>query len=125
MKVWYTSYDYYANEYCGGAPVVDSTGFRKLLLEAQSLIDMYTFNRLKKMTEYGEEIQNCCCELVEIISDYQGRKNENPSNISSEKIKNYSVTYESSENISQRYESSKKKVIFKWLANSGLLYRGY
>lgn len=125
MKVWYTSYDYYANEYCGGAPAVDSTGFRKLLLEAQSLIDMYTFNRLKKMTEYGEEIQNCCCELVEIISEYQERKNENPSNISSEKIKNYSVTYESSENISQRYESDKKKVIFKWLANSGLLYRGY
>lgn len=105
--------------------MVDSTGFRKLLLEAQSLMDVYTFNRLKKMTEYSEEIQNCCCELVEIISDYQKRKNENPTNVSSEKIKNYSVTYESSENINRTYESDKRKVIYKWLAGSGLLYRGY
>ena len=119
----YTSYDYYANSYCSGEPVVEATAFPKLLLKAQSIIDMYTFNRLKN-EKISEEVQNCCCELIESINTYENRISENPSGISSEKIKNYSVTYESSENIKRKFEDDYKNIIHRWLGRTGLLFRG-
>lgn len=120
----YTSYYYYANEYCGGNPVVIAADFPKLLTQAQSIIDLYTFNRIRKSNVINEDIQNCCCELIEVINRYKSRQDKNPNGISSEKNKNYSVTYESSESMNQKFESEKKEVVSRWLGLSGLLYRG-
>ena len=120
----YTSFSYYANEYCCGKPVVESADFHKLLIKAQGIIDMYTFNRLKESAEIVDEVQNCCCELVECINTYENGISEKPSGVSSEKIKNYSVTYESTENMKQRYDKEVTNIVHKWLGRTGLLYRG-
>ncbi|MBS5620427.1 hypothetical protein [Eubacterium sp.] len=119
----YTTYDYYSNNYCSGEPVVDAAVFPKLLLKSQSIIDMYTFDRLKN-ADISEEVQNCCCELVESINAYENRLNENPRGISSEKIKNYSVTYESAENMKRKFEDDSLNIIHRWLGRTGLLFRG-
>lgn len=120
----YTSYDYYANEYCGGKPVVIAADFHKLLMKAQSIIDLYTFKRIKELGTFSEEIQNCCCELVEVIHSYETKQKGNPNGVSSEKNKNYSITYESSESIKQKFEIEANEVAFRWLEGTGLLYRG-
>jgi hypothetical protein len=120
----YTSFSYYANEYCCGKPVVESADFHKLLIKAQGIMDMYTFNRLKENAEIVDEVQNCCCELVECINTYENGISEKPSGVSSEKIKNYSVTYESTENMKQRFDNEVANIVHKWLGGTGLLYRG-
>lgn len=120
----YTTFDYYANTYCGGEPVVQATVFPKMLLKSQSIIDMHTFNRLKIYNVQPEEVQNCCCELIESINAYENRIKENPSGISSEKIKNYSVTYESAENMKKKFEDDSINIIHRWLGRTGLLFRG-
>ena len=120
----YTSFDYYANEYCGGEPVVVAADFPKLLIKAQSIIDLYTFKRIRKLDTYSEDIQRCCCELVEVIYSYETKQKENPNGISSEKNKNYSITYESSESLKKKFEIEANEVVFRWLEATGLLYRG-
>lgn len=120
----YTSYDYYANTYCGGKPVVIAADFPKLLIKAQSIIDLYTFNRIRALNTFSEEIQNCCCELVETIYAYNKKQEGNLNGISSEKNKNYSVTYESSASIKQKFEFETNEIVFRWLESTGFLYRG-
>ncbi len=120
----YISYDYYANTYCGGKPVVLASDFPKLLIKAQSIMDLYTFNRIRAFDTFSENVQNCCCELVEVISTYNKKQNENPNGVSSEKNKNYSVTFESAASIKQRFEIETNEIVFRWLEATGLLYRG-
>lgn len=120
----YTSYEYYANTYCGGKPVVIAADFPKLLLKAQSIMDLYTFNRIRVLNSFSEDIQNCCCELVETIYYYNKKQDENPNGISSEKNKNYSVTYESTASMKQKFEFETNEIVFRWLESTGLLYRG-
>lgn len=120
----YTSYDYYSNTYCGGKPVVVAADFPKLLIRAQSIIDLYTFKRIRKLDTLSEDIQNCCCELVEVIHSYETKQKENPNGISSEKNKNYSVIYESSESMKRKFECETNEIVFRWLESTGLLYRG-
>ncbi len=124
MHEHYTTFEYYSNEYCGGKPVVIATDFPKLLLNAQSIIDMYTFNRIRELSTVLDDIQYCCCELIERINSYESRLKENPSGITSEKIKNYSVSYESSENMKKKFEDDTRNIVYKWLGRTGLLYRG-
>lgn len=120
----YTTYDYYANEYCAcGNIVVDAADFRKLMLEVQSIIDVYTFGRCRNMSEIPIEIQNCCCELVELVSEYND-KLKKASGVSSEKNNNYSVTYISPEVYTSQFEADKAGIVYRWLSNTGLLYRG-
>jgi len=119
----YTTYDYYSNEYSMGEAVVDSADFPKLLMQAQSIIDLYTFNRLNTMTDIPEAVQNCCCELIELLQENKERQSTS-SGIASEKNNNYSVTYESSEALNHQLESNKTMIVNKWLSNTGLMYRG-
>lgn len=120
----YTTYGYYVNKYCFGSPVVSSAAdFQKLLLEAESCIDAFTFNRCRELKEVPDDVQRCCCELIEIINKCN-QKIEQSGGISSEKNKNYSVTYESTQNLKAQLEADKTSIIKKWLANTGLLYRG-
>lgn len=119
----YTTYDYYSNEYSMGEAVVDSADFSKLLIQAQSIIDLYTFNRLNTMTDIPEAVQNCCCELIELLQENKERQSTS-SGIASEKNNNYSVTYESSEALNHQLESNKTMIVNKWLSNTGLMYRG-
>lgn len=119
----YTTYDYYSNEYSMGEAVVDSADFSKLLIQAQSIIDLYTFNRLNTMTDIPEAVQNCCCELIELLQENKERQSTS-SGIASEKNNNYSVTYESSEDLNHQLESNKTMIVNKWLSNTGLMYRG-
>ena len=69
--------------------MVESADFHKLLIKAQGIMDMYTFNRLKENAEIVDEVQNCCCELVECINTYENGISEKPSGVSSEKINEF------------------------------------
>lgn len=119
----YTTYDYYINQYCFGSPVISSAAdFQKCLLQAESCIDVLTFNRCKTMQKVPEAVQKCCCELVELIKKHNDKMQQ--AGVTSEKNKNYSISYESTQSLNQQFEKDKASVIERWLACTGLLYRG-
>lgn len=120
----YIDYDYYTNEYCHGEEIkVTASVFPKYLKKAQSIVDLHTSGQLKDADEIPECVKNCCCELIE--SEYHTDELvDNSNGISSEKIKNYSVNYESTGSLETTREQKAKQIVYKWLSGTGLLYRG-
>lgn len=54
-------------EYQSMGGTLDETAFNNFEFEARSVIDWYTFNRLKKETEYPEEVKRCIFKLIEMV----------------------------------------------------------
>lgn len=110
----YVEYDFYTNTYGGKVSSVD---FPRLEIQASTLIDYYTFNRVK---EVNDKIKYAVCELVDYLKelDRNGGKE-----ISQESIGSQSVSYVTGEN-QLTAEQKKFNIVKKHLAHSGLLYRG-
>lgn len=88
----YTDEMYYANNYLKGRKPVITTGFPFYVRSASQIVNRYTFNRLKDITEVPEEVQMCCCELAE--SEYRMEKQQKGSGEkASEKTGTYSVSF--------------------------------
>ena len=116
----YADFDYYINIYNGGK--VSEDKFDYLAERASDFIDKITFNRLKNgdYPEFQDKIKKCCCALAEIVGDYE--KSRNNSEIASETIGSYSVSYK---NISaENYQSSMQNTAKQYLIHTGLMYRG-
>lgn len=58
----YLTYEQYKK--MGGT--LDETAFNNFEFEAECIINWYTFNRLKKETEYPPEIERCMFKLINI-----------------------------------------------------------
>jgi len=58
----YLTYTEYTN--MGGS--LDEATFNEYAFEAQSIIDWYTFNRLKKDTTFAEEVKRCMYSLIKL-----------------------------------------------------------
>ena len=58
----YLTYTEYTN--MGGS--LDEVTFNEYAFEAQSIIDWYTFNRLKKDTTFTEEVKRCMYSLIKL-----------------------------------------------------------
>lgn len=60
----YLTYEEYQN--MGGQ--LDEATFTDLSYDAESVIDWYTFKRLKKMDTYPEEVKRCMYQLIKILA---------------------------------------------------------
>ena len=114
----YADFAYYTGTY-GGA-VIDTASFDLLALKATQKIKLYTFNRIAD-DNIPEEAKMCCCELAELFFKAE---QEDTKVIASEKVGEYSVSYVSAEAKENLMHISTQNVINKWLAMTGLLYRG-
>jgi hypothetical protein len=63
----YLTYD----EYLDMGGTIDDATFYDFEFEARSIIDWYTFNRLKKQQEYPEEVKRCVYKLISMIQQKQ------------------------------------------------------
>ena len=69
--------------------------FNILELKARQVINERTQNRLKNIEEIPQEVKICVYDLIQTINKYNNSNNSTSSNISSENIDGYSVTYKS------------------------------
>lgn len=112
-------YLFYTTEYLKGKEsVIPEKDFAYYSANAEQDILTATYGRAEFAT-YEEKM--CVCELAEI---QYVTENEKRNSITSEKVGGYSVTYENSEQIMSRAARQRNKAILRWLANTGLLYRG-
>lgn len=113
----YVDYEFYKTEWHGKLAQED---FDKLELQARIVVDLYTLNRIKELEVISEKVKYAVCELI----DYMSKLEENDGKeIASETVDKYSVTYVTS-NDKDTVKAKQKDIIKKWLAHTGLMYRG-
>lgn len=115
----YVDYEYYKTTYKGD--LVPSDKFDFYCRKATQYVKINTFNRIDE-NNVQEEVKMCVCELCEIV--YKVENTTRTYGITSEKVGEYSVSYESSQNIKASQEVDMGKTLRLWLADTGLLYKG-
>lgn len=121
----YADEEFYMTEYLSGRKPAISSGFSFYAYQASRTIDLYTFGRLrqKDISEIPEEVKMCCCELSE--AGYRREKQlKDIGGKTSEKIGTYSVSYGTAQDISSAFAVEQRNIVMKWLATTGLCYRG-
>ena len=68
----------------------------------------------------NDKVKMCICEVADCLFD--NAKNDN--NISSESVGDVKITYTDRVVKMQIYKAKIKSVVYKWLADTGLIYRG-
>lgn len=114
----YADESYYYDTYKGS--VIGTGSFNSYARKATQEIKKYTFNRIDD-SSIPDDVKMCCCELAEAI--YKADKSRH-SGKTSEKTGEATVSYESDANIDTKLENDTRKIIYNWLAMTGLLYRG-
>ena len=121
----FTTEEYYMNKYLQGREaVIDTASFPFYATKATQVIKQYTFNNIDENKPVLDAVQMCCCELAEYIYDEEQQSKNQSKGILSEKVGEYSITYESSKNKDDCMKSVIKGIIYTWLADTGYLYRG-
>ena len=134
----YANYSYYSDVY--GGSMIPEEQFDYCSARASEYIDQQTFERISNGVpeELTSKVSSCCCELAEDIYRFSTASSGNGSNsgagtdISSEKVGQYSVTYRTgAETISSLLNGNESglndllySIITKQLGNTGLLYKG-
>lgn len=119
----YADETFYYSEYLLGRKPAISSGFPFYARQASQVIDAYTFDRLKDVEDVPEEVKMCCCELAE--AGYRREKQQREAGgKTSEKIGTYSVSFGSAQEIASAVSQELRSIVMKWLANTGLCYRG-
>lgn len=108
----YVDYTFYSSQYMGNK--IKEQEFEKYEVIAKSIVDVYTFNRIK---EPDTNIKMAMCEIIDTIKNLEENEGKQ---IVSEKVGTYSVSYSASE----QSDSIFRKILKRWLAHTGLLYRG-
>lgn len=127
----YLTYDEYKS--LGGN--LDQTPFNLLEFEAQKIIDGNTQNRLINVSEIPQEVKLCIFKLINSILKFSKEEdNSQNSNIASENIDGYSVTYnnvslDQIENVVKSKQTEINDIVYNYLLgvvvnNAHLLYRG-
>lgn len=119
----YADEGFYFEQYLLGRKPVITAGFSFYARQASQMIDQYTFGRLKDMEEVPESVQMCCCELAEAQYHTEQQKQDSGGK-TSEKIGSYSVTFAGAQEAANAAVSEQRKIILKWLGNTGLCYQG-
>lgn len=117
----YADNDFYTNEYlCDKKAVISAAYFPFYARKASSYINQYTFDNIGE--NIPECVRLCCCELAEALFTIDN--SPSASGLTSERVGDLSVTYESSEVRRKSLPETIKGIVYSWLADSGLLYRG-
>ena len=102
-----------------GGSAIGKMPFNLLEYEARKLIDARTFNRLKNQKEVLQDVKLCEYELINKINSYLKVSNE-IGNVASENTDGYSVSYITTDRISDIVKSKKNDlddVIYTYLIN--------
>lgn len=118
----YADNDFYTSEYLSGKKaVIDTASFNFYARKATQVIKKYTFDNVDE-THIPECVKLCCCEVAELL--YKADSSSASKGITSEKVGDVSVSYESTDSQGQALSKNIRSVVRSWLADTVLLYRG-
>lgn len=118
----YADENYYRNEYLCGRKAVISSAFAYYAREATLIINAYTGSNIDDTKEIAEPVKLCCCEVADLL--FKADSQSENGGITSESVGDVSRSYESTEVRKRVLTRSIKAVVYKYLADTDLLYRG-
>lgn len=119
----YADEPFYTSNYLCGREAVIQTAFSFYAMQATTEIRRYIGVNLPGDAEVPDAVKYCCCELAEIL--YHSEQTEQSSRgVASESVQGWSKSYESTDARNTVVQQAQKRCIYKWLGDSGLLYRG-
>ena len=124
-------YDYYTDTYEGSS--IPESSFNNLAIKASVYVNKNTFNRITK-DNVDEIIKNCTCEVAELLYSQDKKKQTLTDNkiVASETVGSHSKTYVN--NLSyvdkdvlteSELETNIYRLCYRYLAATGLMYRGF
>ena len=123
-------YDYYSDTYEGSS--IPESSFNQMTIEASAYVNKCTFNRIDSSI-LDNNIKNCTCEIIELLYSQKIKKDkiENDKIVASETVGPHSKSYVNNtsmieKNILSDVELDNKcyKICYRYLAFTGLMYRG-
>lgn len=119
----YVDLDFYRDEFLAGdTQVIPDASFIRREREASAYVDTATSGRIWEMKEIPIEVMYAVCEIAELY--YTEAQKRRLGRKRSESVGSYSVSYDDREMEQAEFEANKRAVLIKWLADTGLLYRG-
>lgn len=125
----YADYEFYKEKFHG--ITVPEDAFSNASVQASSYAKYITCGRAKDSfetdyPEYAEDIKLAVCAMAEVFYQESRRKSKHGGlEVASENNDGYSVTYAGvSDNGASLAEKQAKEIVNRYLAHTGLLYRG-
>jgi len=121
----YADFDFYTDTFGGTA--IAAADFYALAIKASREIDYLTFDRAVEVieadtdTDLIEKIKLATCAVAEVVQE----QNTQPGVIQSEKVGSYSVTYAGNASALLSSEAQRSLAAKRYLARTGLMYRGF
>lgn len=114
-------------EYCDMGGTLDSTTFDDFRFKAETIINLYTYNRLKNEEEISESVKRCVFALIKLVCVKSSispvsSTSENSSivsGISSQSNDGVSISYNvlSASELSSKYDIEVKSTVSMYLSN--------
>ena len=95
-----------------GGTITSETTFNDLEYEASSVIDWYTFGRLRNDTEFSEDVKRCDFKLISLIQEKLTAEIANPAKASEEGVPAGVASY-SNDGVSASYNIMSAKDIIE------------
>lgn len=115
----FVSYEYYVSTF-GGSTIPESD-FETFERDAERDVNYYTFGRLNRLSEPDEAVLMCICDVAEQLFSRKVELGDNP--LESYSNDGLSGKFADS-NSTEAFGRRELLTIAKWLADTGLLYKG-
>lgn len=124
-------YNFYTKTYEGSS--IPGSSFNNFALKASTYVNKNTFNRITE-EKVDNFVKYCICEVAELLYSQEKKKNTIMENkiVSSETVGPHSKTYVNNSSyidkdilIESELETKIHKICYRYLATTGLLYRGF
>lgn len=124
-------YNFYTNTYEGSS--IPESSFNNFALKASTYVNKNTFNRITE-EKVDSFVKYCICEVAELLYSQEKKKNTIMENkiVSSETVGPHSKTYVNNSSYIDKdilteseLETMIYKICYRYLATTGLLYRGF
>ena len=114
----FIDYNFYISRYPKDAVPVEQ--FSGLCYKAQREIE----NAVAGSVDVTDDVKECTAELINYIAQCDAAEAATATNITSERVGDYSVSYVSAAEKRQQQKARRLEIIKFWLGKSGLNYRG-
>lgn len=120
----FLTFDFYTNQYLGNA--ISEADFPRLCRRAWSFLEYYTRNKVNSSPATDAVLMAACAlaEQYQIIERAQMASMGENGEIQSQTVGAYSVSYRSGSDVSASARLELANIVRRYLAGTGLLYRG-
>lgn len=118
-------WEFYTDKYRGIA-ITDEFEYARLSIRADAELDFYTLGRASRNTNL-EAVKLAACAVAEQVQVWEkamASASSTGAELQSETVGSYSRTFRSSDDIRAEAKRSIREAVEKYLAHTGLLYRG-